>query len=60
VRFADDRVDGGLGGLGLSAGQVPHAVGEAGALAQREQDLILPGEQQEHVEGASLRVSHGR
>ena len=58
VCFADDGNDSGLGGLGFAAGQVPHAVGKPGALPQREQDLIVPGEEQEHIQGASLRVSH--
>ena len=58
--FADDGGDGGLGVLGFAAGQVPHAVGEAGALPQPEQDVVVPGQEQEYVKSAPLRVSHAQ
>jgi hypothetical protein len=28
-------------------------------LPQREQDVVVPGEQQEHIQSASLRAGHG-
>jgi hypothetical protein len=44
VCFADNGGDSGLGVLGFAAGQVPHALGESGALPKREKYEFIDAE----------------
>jgi hypothetical protein len=58
ARLTYDSRDGHLAGFSFATGQVPLAIGEASALTQREQDMVFPGEQYEHIESAALRAGH--
>jgi hypothetical protein len=56
--LADDGVEGVLALLELAAGQVPQAVGVAGALPHRQEDLVVPHQHEHDVDDAG--VGHGR
>jgi hypothetical protein len=60
TRLADHRRDRRLVLLGLTAGQVPHAIRETSTLPQPEQHLIAFSQQQEHVDHRTLSIRHGR